>query len=108
MSREQMIAVLSNMDDSKLTDALSATGVPMDDQGGDYKDQMGADEPGAEGLTSWNNTSVKMPSSKRPALFDKTAHVDQAAQPAPGRPQFGQEPTGIEDMGPPPPPAVGN
>lgn len=106
MSREQMIAVLSAMDDSKLTEALSGAGIPMDDEGG-YRDQMGADEPGQDGLTSWNNTDVKMPASQRPSLFDKGAHVEQPKPQA--RPQYGApDPTGMEDMSPAPPPATGN
>jgi hypothetical protein len=95
MSREQMLSIITAMDESHLSRALSAAGIDCGDCGS-YQDQMGEHADSAEGLVSWNATDVKIPSSKRPALFDKAAHVEQQAQPR-RRLELSPQESGMED-----------
>lgn len=99
MSREQMLQVLGTMDTGKLVDALSAAGVDCG-CGPGYQDEMGEHEPSADGLVSWNATEVRMPTSKRPALFDKHAHVEKP-QVQTRKMELPPEETGMGEWAPP-------
>ena len=80
MNRQQMIAILSNMSDEKLVDAMSATGVPMQDE----KMDLGTEEP--EGLEGWNAREVPMGDPQKPSFFDKSKMMRPAMQAA--RPMY--------------------
>jgi len=100
MDRQQMLQILSVAEDDKLSQALSAIGIDCGECEG-YRGAMGSKEPGDENLVSWNATSVRMPASKRPALFDKGAYVE-IPKAAPRRMELDPAETGLEDYSPQP------
>lgn len=99
-SRQEMLAILSSMDEDHLMRALEANGI--DCGGSHYMDEMGA-EGASEGLESWNDTRIEMPQSKRPPLVDMSKVVAAQKQ-VRRRPtvDLGREVTGLENMAPPP------
>lgn len=102
MNRQQMLAILSSMDDEHLMRACEANGIECGSEGG-YMGEMGDQAPSADGLESWNNTRIDVPASKRPPLVDHSKITAQQAQP-PRRMHdlLGREETGLEHLTPPP------
>ncbi len=90
MNRSQMLAILSNMSDDKLVEAMSATGIPMEDEG------FGLGPEQADGVESWNARDVPMQDPQKPAFFDKAKFI--APQPGAMRPQYANPNDGMDDL----------
>lgn len=78
MNRQQMLAILNSMSDDKLMEAMSATGIPMDED----RAELGMEDPNT--LEGWNARDVSMPDPQKPVFFDKSKFQKppmQAARP---------------------------
>jgi hypothetical protein len=101
MDREQMLQILGTMSEDNLLKAISATGIDCGDcMPG--RSALSKDAAGDEALSSWNATSVVIPQSKRPSLFDKNAHYEKPASAPTRRMDLEPEITGLEELQPNP------
>lgn len=95
MNRQQMITIISAMDEDYLMHMLSSVGIEGEGMGGERSwmdDELG-------GLDSWESRQVAVPPPNKPSLLDTKKFVEhQVNVPRPAYADMGQDMEGIEEF----------
>lgn len=101
LPRESLLGILNALPDETLVKACSAAGINLAGSPSSVEGVLGEESFDDDQLTPWNTTEVRVPGSKRPALFDKTALIEKEAAQAGMRNMQGlQQALGPEEQNP--------